>query len=48
MLIENKYDFARLHTHSFPLEQADTAIRTLAGEVEGAKAIGVSLQPGLH
>lgn len=46
MLVDNKFDFARLHTHSFPLEAADLAIRTLAGEVEGEKAISVSLHPG--
>lgn len=45
LLVENRYDLARLHTHSFPLEQADTAIRTLAGEVPGAEAVCVSLNP---
>jgi threonine dehydrogenase-like Zn-dependent dehydrogenase len=47
LLAENRYDMGRLHTHSFPLEEADTAIRTLAGEVPGAEAISVSLHPGL-
>jgi threonine dehydrogenase-like Zn-dependent dehydrogenase len=47
LLAENRYDMARLHTHSFPLEEADTAIRTLAGEVAGTDAISVSLHPGL-
>jgi threonine dehydrogenase-like Zn-dependent dehydrogenase len=47
LLAENRYDFARLHTHSFPLEEADTAIRTLAGEAPGAEAISVSLHPHL-
>jgi len=45
LLAENRYDLARLHTHSFPLEQADTAIRTLAGEIPGVEAISVSLHP---
>ncbi len=47
LLAENRYDLARLHTHSFPLEEADTAIRTLAGEVRGVEAVSVSLHPGL-
>ncbi len=46
LLGENKYRMERLHTHSFPLEQADLAIRTLAGEVPGEEAISVSLNPG--
>ncbi len=47
LLAENRYDLARLHTHSFSLEEADIAIRTLAGEVAGDEAISVSLHPGL-
>ena len=47
LLAENRYDLVRLHTHSFPLEEADKAIRTLAGEVPGADAISVSLHPDL-
>lgn len=47
LLAENKYDLARLHTHSFPLEQAARAIETLAGEIAGESAICVSLHPGL-
>jgi threonine dehydrogenase-like Zn-dependent dehydrogenase len=47
LLSENRYDLERLHTHSFPLEEADTAILTLAGEVPGAEAISVSLHPDL-
>lgn len=47
LLAENRYDLGRLHTHSFPLEEADSAIRTLAGEVPGVEAISVSLHPDL-
>jgi threonine dehydrogenase-like Zn-dependent dehydrogenase len=48
LLAENRYDLRRLHTHSFPLEDADTAIRTLAGECPDENAISVSLHPGIE
>jgi threonine dehydrogenase-like Zn-dependent dehydrogenase len=45
-LIESgKYPLERMHTHSFGLEQAERAIRVLAGEVEGERAIHVALVP---
>jgi threonine dehydrogenase-like Zn-dependent dehydrogenase len=37
---------AQANTHSFGLDQVETAIRTLAGEMPGAAAIGVSVEPG--
>src|SRR5581483_7329378 len=36
---------ARLHTHDFALEEADLAIRTLAGEVPGEECIHACLVP---
>jgi len=45
LLSENKYDFARMKTHRFPLAEAEQAILTLAGEVEGEEAVCVSLNP---
>jgi threonine dehydrogenase-like Zn-dependent dehydrogenase len=36
----------RLHTHEFPLEEAERAIRTLAGEVPGVTSIHSCLRPG--
>lgn len=45
LLTENKHDLARLKTHRFPLDEAERAILTLAGEVEGEEAICVSLHP---
>jgi threonine dehydrogenase-like Zn-dependent dehydrogenase len=45
LLAENRYDLGRLHTHSFGLERAEEAIRTLAGEQAGEHAISVSLEP---
>jgi len=39
-LIESgRVPLAKMHTHDFPLEQAETAIRTLAGEVPGEASI---------
>jgi len=46
LLESRKYPFEKLHTHSFPVEQAELAIRTLAGKVEGAGAIHVAIVPG--
>jgi threonine dehydrogenase-like Zn-dependent dehydrogenase len=40
-------DLAPLHTHSFPLAQAERAVRTLAGEIEGEDAICCCLLPAL-
>ena len=46
-LIESRrYPFERMHTHSFPLEQADDAIRALAGHVKGVNPIHVAIVPG--
>lgn len=43
-LIEaRKVDLAAMHTHSFPLVEAETAVRTLAGEIEGESAIACCL-----
>lgn len=47
MLESNKYDLGRIHTHSFGLDKAEEAIRTLAGEYPDRKAINISLVPGL-
>ena len=35
----------RMHTHDFALEEAELAIRTLAGEVPGAASIHSCLLP---
>jgi hypothetical protein len=34
-----------MHTHDFPLEQAELAIRTLAGEADGPASIHSCLRP---
>lgn len=45
-LIESgRVPLARMHTHDFPLAQAELAIRTLAGEVEGPASIHSCLLP---
>lgn len=48
MLAENKYRLERLHTHAYPLELADEAVRVLAGQVAGEHGICISLHPGLE
>lgn len=46
-LIERDGDLiARANTHAFALDQVEQAIHTLAGDVPGADAIGVSIEPG--
>ncbi len=43
-LIERReVDLSAMHTHSFPLAEAETAVRTLAGEIEGESAIACCL-----
>jgi len=37
----------RMHTHEFPLEDAERAIRMLAGEIPGEQSIHSCLVPGL-
>lgn len=37
----------KMHTHDFPLEDAETAIRTLAGEIEGDSSVHSCLLPDL-
>lgn len=41
-----RYPFDRMHSYSFPLEQAEDAIRTLAGEVPGVNPIHLAIVPG--
>ncbi len=46
-LIESgRYPFAKMHTHSFPLEQAEDAIQALAGHVPGVNPVHIALVPG--
>ena len=45
-LIESgRYPFGKMHTHSFPLEQAEDAIRALAGGVPGVNPVHVAIVP---
>ena len=45
-LIESRrVPLERMHTHDFPLREAETAIRTLAREVEGEDAVHLCLRP---
>ena len=46
-LIESRrVDLAKLHTHDFPLREAERAIRTLAREIPGEDAVHCCLLPG--
>ena len=45
LLVENAHNFARLHTHEFPLDEAERALQTLGGDVAGEDAICVSPHP---
>jgi threonine dehydrogenase-like Zn-dependent dehydrogenase len=47
-LIESeRVDLMKMHTHDFPLEQAELAIQTLAGEAPGEASIHSCLLPNL-
>jgi threonine dehydrogenase-like Zn-dependent dehydrogenase len=45
LLESKKYPVERMHTHDFPLEEAETAIRTLAREIPGEQSIHSCLLP---
>jgi threonine dehydrogenase-like Zn-dependent dehydrogenase len=45
LLADPSVPVEQLHTHAFPLAEAETAIRTLAGET-GESVVGVSIRPG--
>lgn len=47
MIESGKLPLERMHTHEFPLEEAELAIRTLAREIPGEDAIHCSLHPQL-
>ena len=40
-----KYPMERLHTHSFPIKQAEQALATLSGEA-GVPSVHVAIVPG--
>ncbi|HXW45005.1 MAG TPA: hypothetical protein VEL03_09470, partial [Streptosporangiaceae bacterium] len=47
-LIESRrFPLARMHTHTFGLDDAELAIQTLGGEIPGEAAIHVSVHPHL-
>jgi threonine dehydrogenase-like Zn-dependent dehydrogenase len=41
-----RYPFAKMHTLSLPLEQAEDAIQALAGHVTGVNPIHLAIEPG--
>jgi threonine dehydrogenase-like Zn-dependent dehydrogenase len=47
-LIESgRHPFEKMHTHSFPLEQAEDAIHALAGQITGVNPLHVAIVPGV-
>ena len=46
LLARDLTNLAPLHTHELPLEKVETAIQMLAGEIEGAEPIFISIHPG--
>ena len=45
LLESRKYPVERMHTHDFRLEEAETAIRTLAREIPGEQSVHSCLLP---
>jgi threonine dehydrogenase-like Zn-dependent dehydrogenase len=41
-----RYPFEKMHTHSFPIEQAEDAIRALAGAIPGLNPLHIAIVPG--
>lgn len=46
LIASGKYPLERMHTHAFPIEEAERAIQILAREVPGEAAIHIALVPG--
>jgi threonine dehydrogenase-like Zn-dependent dehydrogenase len=46
IIASGRYPFERLHTKSFPIEQAEEAIHALAGEVPGVNPVHLAIVPG--
>ena len=41
-----RYPFDKMHTHSFPIEQAEDAIHALAGAIPGLNPVHIAIVPG--
>jgi threonine dehydrogenase-like Zn-dependent dehydrogenase len=41
-----RYPFGKMHTHTFPLEQAEDAIHALAGQLPGLNPVHIAVVPG--
>jgi threonine dehydrogenase-like Zn-dependent dehydrogenase len=46
IIASGRYPFDRLHTKSFPIEQAEEAVQALAGEVPSVNPIHLAIVPG--
>ncbi|HEX4220600.1 MAG TPA: alcohol dehydrogenase catalytic domain-containing protein [Acidimicrobiales bacterium] len=45
-LSSGQHDLSRLHTHTMPLDQLDVALRTLGDEIDGERALHITITPG--
>jgi threonine dehydrogenase-like Zn-dependent dehydrogenase len=45
MLSTRRYDLTGVHTHTFPIDDLDLAIRTFGGEVPGEDAVHITVTP---
>ena len=41
-----RYPFDKMHTHTFPIEQAEDAIHALAGAIPGVNPVHIAITPG--
>lgn len=45
LLASQKYDFRKLHSHTFGLDEVERAVRLLGGEFPGEDALHITIQP---
>jgi threonine dehydrogenase-like Zn-dependent dehydrogenase len=45
VISERKYDLSGLHTHTYQIDELDTAMRVLGGEVPGEEALHITVTP---
>ena len=45
LIQSGKYPLEKMHTHTFSLDDAEKAVHTLAGRVEGEESISITIAP---